>query len=138
MAGKRESRSRSVIDWEMNSAGLMVETRAESMGRQTAEKRAQSLARTTAAKMARLMAETRAKSLDALMAVMMGCSMGETRAGLVYLETHWAGMSASLTWRGSLTAENWAWKRWKDSVKAVCLAVRTAAMWASQTLRGAH
>ena len=65
---------------EMNSAGLMVETRAESMGRQTAEKRAQSLARTTAAKMARLMAETRAKSLDALMAVMMGCSRG--RRGL--------------------------------------------------------
>ena len=122
----------------MNSAGLMVETRAESTGRQMAEKRAQSLAQMTAAMMARLMVETRAKSLDALMAVMMGCSMGETRADLIYLETHWAGTSASLTQRGSLTAENLASKRWKDSVKAVSSAVRTAAMWASQTLRGVH
>ena len=122
----------------MHSAGLMVETTAESMGRQMAEKRAQYLAPRTAEMMACQMVETTAKSLDVSKAVTMGCSMVEKRAHLIYLATHSAGMWASLTQRGSLRAESSALKRLKDSSKDLSLAGTTAVMWANQTLMGAH
>ena len=83
---------------------------------------------TTAESRGHQMVETMAKSLDSMKAVTTVYSMVETRAELIYLETHWAGMLASLTQKGAPMAVNLALKRLTASKTAENLAARMALM----------